>query len=397
MPFTGGRVIAVVSPIADVRSTRGESNRPINEMAPGNAARFNVVGHFWQRQKRGFRRVKSLADRLQYVMSIPNSKTSDQRLASVYGQSPAESASSAGRYLAIVTATITLTAACFAGILLVLDLAGSKPPPAFTNSHCIDEKLAFFRQNPPAHPTHLIVGSSIAWRNIATDVVAEEHPNTRPLNGAFCGLSFNQSAFAARFLLQRYPTITDVLVVIAPFDMGACRSNKTNLFDTADVSAYLSGANDLQFYFKYFDIFSLFVNTFGEKDVYTTHGDGPLNTDQPRRLVYGPAPAIQRECEAALAEFAAELTRNGKRLLVVTMPLLDEWSDKYDRDSKERVDFAAKIQRALNGSSATFWDAWSRITPAADGYIDATHLQWSAVPSFTRQLVAATGFGVRDR
>lgn len=310
-----------------------------------------------------------------------------------YARRGAPTPDDAVRYLALVAATIVFLTAGFVGVVWALDLTGLKPPPAFTNNLCIDAKLEFFRENPPVRPTHMIVGSSIAWRNIASNVVAEEHPSARPLNGAFCGLSLNQSTFAARFFLQRFPTITDVLLVLVPFDMGACRSNKTNLFDTADVSAYLSGANDLQFYFKYFDVFSLVTNAFGEKDVYTAHGDGPLLTDQPRRLVYGPAPAVQPECEAALAEFAADLERTGRRLVVVTMPVLDEWSAKYDRDSKEREYFATRIRHALKGSSAVFWDAWSKIEPAAAAYSDAVHLRWRAVPAFTRQLVEATGFG----
>ncbi len=52
-----------------------------------------------------------------------------------------------------------------------------------------------------------------------------------------------------------------------------------------------------------------------------------------------------------------------------------------------------KIRRALDGKPTVFWDGWSEITiPAAD-YADAVHLLWSAVPSFTRRLVQATGFG----
>lgn len=297
------------------------------------------------------------------------------------------------RYLLAVAATIVIVAGGFVGVLWGLELAHRKPPPAFTNSYCFDAKLEFLRENPPVKPTHLIVGSSISWRNFDGDVVVEEHPDARPLNASFCGLSVNQSAYAARFFLQRYPTITDVLLMLDPFDMSTCRSNKTAIFDAADVSAYLSGADDLNFYFKYFDFFSLLVNAFSTRKVFNRHGDGPLYTNESYGLVYGPAPGVQAECEAALARLAQDVEKSGRRLVVMTMPLLGEWSDKYDANSQARVGLAKGIRRALEGRSAAFWDAWSEIViPAAD-YTDAVHLRWSGVPRFTRRLVRATGFG----
>jgi hypothetical protein len=343
-------------------------------------------------------------------MGISNWKTSpasssekigDQQLTGAGGRPLTELTPGAGRYLAIVTATIAVTAASFVGLLLGLDLSGSKPPPAFSNSYCFDAKLASFRQDPPVQPTHLIVGSSVPWRNVAAETIAEQYPDARPLNASFCGLVVNQSAFAARFFLERFPTITDVLLVLDPFDMSACRSNKTAVFDAADVSAYLSGANDLEYYFKYFDIVSLIGNAFTTANASsTTHlvtrlGDGPLYRSESHELVYGPPPAIQPACEAALTAFAEDVENSGKHLVVATMPLLRDWSDKYDSDSRAKKQLAGSIRRALDGTSATFWDGWSKVAlPRAD-YSDAVHLHWRAVPDFTRQLAQATGFGAR--
>jgi hypothetical protein len=309
------------------------------------------------------------------------------------GRRTAETSADAVRYLAVVAATIVIVAAAFAGVLWGLEASRLRPPPAFSNSYCLDAKLEFLRQNPPIDPTHLIVGSSIGWRNIDANAIVEQHPDVRPLNGAFCGLSINQSAFATRFFLQRFPTITDVLLVVDPFDMSSCRSNRTAMFDAADVSGYLAGADDLSFYFKYFDLFSLFVNAIGAKEVFTRYGDGPLDTDESRSLVYGPAPNIQSECLAALTGLAEDVEKSGKRLIVVSMPLLGDWSEKYDRDLKARAQLANAIRRALNGKPAVFWDGWSEITVPPAHYLDAVHLRWSAVPNFTRQLVQATGFG----
>jgi hypothetical protein len=286
--------------------------------------------------------------------------------------------------------------ALFVGLLLGLDVAGLKPPPAFTNSHCIDAKLEFLRRHPPLKPTHLVVGSSIAWRNIDTAAIARDNPQVRPLNGAFCGLAMNQSAFATRFLLDRLPGISEVLLLLDPFDMSSCRASKTAVFDQADVGAYLSGAPDLDYYFKYFDLFSLIINAAGRKETFTPYGDGPLDTDRNFGLVYGPPRTSQPECLAALNAFALDLQKRGIALTVITMPLMSGWSREYDPDSRARKALAAELASALAGTQARLWDTWSTLdVPAAD-FTDAVHLRWSATGRFTRRLVSATGFGARD-
>ena len=286
--------------------------------------------------------------------------------------------------------------ALFVGLLLGLDVAGLKPPPAFTNSHCIDAKLEFLRRHPPLKPTHLVVGSSIALRNIDTAAIARDNPHVRPLNGAFCGLAMNQSAFATQFLIDRLPGISDVLLLLDPFDMSSCRASKTAVFDQADVGAYLSGAPDLDYYFKYFDPFSLITNAAGRKETFTPYGDLPLDTDRSFGLVYGPPRPSQPECLAALNAFALDMQKRGIALTVATMPLMSGWSREYDPDSRARKALAAELASALAGTQARLRDTWSTLdVPAAD-FTDAVHLRWSATGRFTRRLVSATGFGRRD-
>ena len=310
----------------------------------------------------------------------------------------------AWRYLAIVATTIVLTAAGFVGLVEALDWAGRRPPPAFSNSYCFDVKLASFRDNPPLAPTHVVLGSSVAWRNVAADSIREQYPSARPLNASFCGLMVNQSAFVGRYFLQRFPSVTDVLLLLDAFDMSACRSSKTQVFDPADVSPYLSGEDDLRFYFKYFDIVSLVGNAFGTADAssisypVTRLGDGPLlRAELPdHELVYGPPPETQPACIEALAVFAAEIERNGRHLVVATMPLRSDWSDKYDKNDESRKKFAASLRSALAGTSAQFWDAASAVVLPRAHYFDALHLHWGAAPAFTRRLVQATRFGAPD-
>ncbi len=129
---------------------------------------------------------------------------------------------------------------------------------------------------------------------------------------------------------------------------------------------------------------------------FTRYGDGPLDTDETYGLVYGPPPRIQPECQAALAGLAEDIEKRGKRLVVMTMPLLGQWSDRYDRASQARKGLASGVRRALEGTSAAFWDGWSEIVIPPPDYTDAVHLRWSAVPRFTRRLIRATGFGEPD-
>jgi hypothetical protein len=308
------------------------------------------------------------------------------------------------RYLAVVASTIVSAAILFVVGLHVLDLEHRKPPPAFSNSLCTDAKLEFLRQSPPVQPTHLIIGSSISWRNIAAEMIVQRFPRVRPLNAGFCGLQLNQTAFVSRFVLDRYPTITDLLLVLDPKDMSACGSTRSEVFDTTDVSAYLSGADDTIYYFRYFDLPAFLRNAFVVKErkanddelealVFTRYGDGPLVTKETRGVFYGAAPRFDPVCRDALASLARDVTASGRHLVVVTMPLLADWSQRFDGDAKVRTQLARQIREALAGTSSTFWDAWTEVPLDQDSYTDAFHLRWSAARTFTERLVAETGFG----
>jgi hypothetical protein len=310
------------------------------------------------------------------------------------------------RYIAAVAATIFIAAAGFVGALQILDLGQRKPPPGIANNLCADMKLQFLREHPPTQPTHLIVGSSVTWRNVAAKVVAQTYPEARPLNAGICGLQMNQTAFATSYLMQRYPSVTDVLLIVSPFDMGGCTTAKTAFFDRGDATEYLSGTDDLGLYFKYFDPVALARNAVELKErrldattfdtlVLTAYGDGPLDTEQSRGVFYDRAPPIDPACVTALAKLAHEVTGAGRGLVVVTMPMLVDWSRAFDRNSTVRAQLADRIRAAVSGTPARVWDAWSALKLPAAGYIDAVHLRWSAAIDFSRRLVETTKFGSR--
>ncbi len=311
------------------------------------------------------------------------------------------------RYLAIVAATIVVTSSAYVAALDLLELGKMRPPPALSNSLCLDAKLEYLRDNPPVVPTHLIIGSSISWRNIDAAAIVRANGEARPLNGGFCGLRMNQTAFVTRFLLERYPSISDLLLLLDPLDMSACHVVKSEVFDPQDAAAYLSGAAELKYYFRYFDPYSLLGNAIHLKErkadlipadplVFTQYGDGPLGVAPWQGIQYGRSEALDPKCQRALADLAKDVSASGRKLLVVTMPVLPEWSKQFDPRGSVRHQLADAIHLAVQGTSAGFWDAWTTESLPLDGYVDAYHLRWNAARRFTERLIGATGFGMRD-
>src|SRR5688500_15788249 len=92
------------------------------------------------------------------------------------------------RYLGMVAGGAVLALITLGGFYSALHQTGHLPPPPLSNNVCADEKLMFLRDHPPDNPNFLVIGSSVAWRNFDSSVVAREVPGARPLNGAFCGM-----------------------------------------------------------------------------------------------------------------------------------------------------------------------------------------------------------------
>lgn len=147
----------------------------------------------------------------------------------------------AGRYLFAMLAGVTSCFMLFIALLAVLDRSGHLPPPAFANSLCTDEKLNFMRDHKVDSPNLLVVGSSVAWRHIDGETLESMLPGTRPLNAGFCGLTVNQSVFVADWMLDRYPRVNDVLLVVSPQDLTRCNATRTEVFSRTDADSFVFG------------------------------------------------------------------------------------------------------------------------------------------------------------
>ncbi|UPQ84541.1 hypothetical protein M0M42_09240 [Pseudomonas knackmussii] len=311
------------------------------------------------------------------------------------------------RYLLSLFAGLVGALALFCTALVALDRTGNLPPPAFSNNLCIDEKLSFMRANRIDSPNLLVVGSSVAWRHVNGHVLAQALPGVRPMNGAFCGLFANQSTYVAHWLLDREPSIRSVVMIADPQDFAGCWKAPTAVFNREHVDPYVyQGAAHWNFYMRYFSPKSLARNALTVKAqragqiewdplVFNRFGDGPLVTNNTRKLLYGRPDALDHNCFNALQALGARLQQEGRRFMVVSTPLHPLWKEKYDPDGTFLADFDQRILNSLS-TSGTYWNADKDWSTPVTAFVDAVHMRWSAVQAFTAALAeqisnAATG------
>jgi hypothetical protein len=311
------------------------------------------------------------------------------------------------RYLLSLFAGLFGALTLFCVTLLSLDRTGNLPPPAFSNNLCVDEKLNFLRSNKIESPNLLVIGSSVAWRHVDGNVLAQALPEVRPMNGAFCGLFANQSTYVAHWLLDREPSIRSVVMIADPQDFAGCWKVPTAVFSREHVDPYVyQGASRWGYYMRYFSPKSLARNALTVKAqragqiewdplVFNRFGDGPLVTSNTRKLLYGRPDALDRNCFAALQQMSERLKEEGRQLMVVSTPLHPQWKEKYDPDGTFLADFDQRILDSL-GVSGTYWNADKDWTTPVTSFVDAVHMRWSAVQQFSAALAeqiskAATG------
>ncbi|MBL6076870.1 hypothetical protein JMJ56_02555 [Belnapia sp. T18] len=305
-------------------------------------------------------------------------------------------------YLAAFLGSLAAMFALFYGALLGLSATGNLPPPALTNSLCIDEKFASMRQHRPEAPNMLVVGSSVAWRHFDGDTMRRAAPEAVPFNGGMCGRSINQTGYATEWLLGHFKTVRDVLLIASPQDFNSCPTSSTAFFDRTDVDDYVFGrSTPWLFYTRYFSMVSLVRNALsiaGKRSgadrndplVFDRYGSGPLGGDGVRgTLLYGKVAEADPACLEALSQLAAKLRQDGRRFMVVSTPIHPEWKRLHDPAGEYLARFNAALQTALAGSGAEYWDSNSSSSVEASDFFDAIHLRWAAVPEFTGDLVKA--------
>jgi hypothetical protein len=314
-------------------------------------------------------------------------------------------------YLATLGGMAIGLVALFWFSLGAINRLGLLPPPQLSNNLCIDQKLAYLRENTIEQPTILTVGSSVAWRSIDNAVFREASDGRNmPLNGAFCGLKMNQTEFTTGYLLSHYPSVHSVVLVLSPLDVTECSTTNARVFDPNDVDNFVFCRGvEFTFYLKYFDPLTLAKNVLILRPmrdgalpldamVIDRYGDAPLRTDVSRKdLVYGKLASPDPACLTSLSKLATDIKEQGRRLIVVTMPMSPIWKASFDPSGAVMHGMTRDIHRAVAGTGAIFWDA-NRDFPMDPGdFTDAIHIRWSAAQVFSRALMLATDLGSDQR
>lgn len=308
-------------------------------------------------------------------------------------------------YLTTVLATFILLFLAYSSVIAALSHAGALPPPSIVNEVCADEKLEWLRHNPPEHPNLLVVGSSIAWRDVDSEQFVRARPGTRPLNGGVCHATVNQTGFVTQYLLRHLPSVRTVVAVLVPQDFEDCTQTPAALFDPATADAYVFDRRwSYRFYITQFDPIALARNAIAiramrdgrnrfDSMVMTRYGDGPLYTPGSRGLLYGKVKTLDPACFHALHDMARSITSGGRRLFVATGPVNPAWSARYDAAGAQHGALTAGIRAALQGSGARFWDGATAFAGQPADFTDAIHIEWEAARRYTAQLAAMLDLG----
>lgn len=299
-------------------------------------------------------------------------------------------------YLAGVVLGALVMLAVLVYALVGLSAAGALPPPQFSNTLCIDEKLAGMRVAPPRQPDLLVVGSSVAWRHFNTPAALAVAPGVRPYNAGFCGVRLDQTEQVARWLTQRLPSVHRVVLVASPFDFQGCAAHREAHFDVAEADRFVfEDASPARFYARFFDPVTLARNATTVRAarhdisgpdplVQDRFGDGPSEPRTARGLFYDGGEALDPACFAALRRMALRLHARGQRLDVTITPLHPAWTMRY---GDPRLD--TQVAMALQGTGARFHPGVH--TPQAGSFYDAIHLRWSGTAAYTQALMRVIG------
>jgi hypothetical protein len=299
----------------------------------------------------------------------------------------------AHRYLLWFGAGFFLCAVGFVGTITLLTATQRLPAPPVSGTYCIDEKLAWLKNNPEIFKSNMVaVGSSTTWRNLDFSVLS---PGARSalggiVNAAPCQLRANQTRFMVEYLLQRRPEIHTIMTILSPRDMEVCSTTPAAFFEPDIVDAYFDDKiPDLWIYFRNLraeSFISDIVHLPSRRQVeliYDRFGSGPLTVDKPNLwFPFTPEPSCYRE----LRNLAVDLRARNIQFLVVTFPVMPDWTRQHDPLSETQRSFHKDVQAALADTGAILVDAQTNYRLPTSAFADPVHLQWPHVADFTRYI-----------
>lgn len=277
--------------------------------------------------------------------------------------------------------------AMFYGGLWVLRSTDRLAPPPVSGTWCIDSRLAWLKDNPEWKNAELIaVGSSVTWRNLDFDVVSGSERG-RVVNAAPCFLTVNQTRYLTAYLIDKAPQLKTVMMVVAPRDLDGCSRNPEAFFDRELTDDYLDRRiSGLWLRFRNFRAKDVVLHALQADQrrpnmVYDPYGSGPLIRAVPD---VGWPVQPERACFAELTRIADTLADKDIQFVLVTLPMMQGWSERYDPDQAIQQQFRADIDAALEPTAAVVVDGMTQWPLPTEAFTDPAHLQWPETAAFTR-------------
>ena len=299
--------------------------------------------------------------------------------------------------IAGIAAVFGTIAAAF--VALSMASPASLPAPALTIMVHMDEKLRFMRRHPTIDPHVLVVGSSIAWRQVAGAAFEKRTGRGHFLNGGTANLKIHQSRDLIDFYLANYDKVQTIIFMTGLPDFDDCSKTPADILYENDAAAYaFDHWPTVYFYFRYFAP-QRYVNTamtLAERtrpltgDLYLDrYGSGPLQVpdSMKRGLRYGaidPDPA----CIDAFVALSHSLAERKVHLVVIFPPINPDYLASYPETAKWTRETASTLAERTNTDGTEVITMFDAAFAPADFY-DAFHLQWPAVQRLSTQLVAS--------
>lgn len=274
----------------------------------------------------------------------------------------------------------------FYGGLWLLRRTDRLPPTPVSGTWCIDSRLAWLKDNPRWKQAELIaVGSSVTWRNLDFEVISAPD-REKVVNAAPCYLTINQTRYLTSYLVEKAPDVKTVMMVVAPRDFDGCARNPDAFFDRELVDDYLNRrVSGMWLRFRNFrarDVLTYAVNAEQRRSdlVYDDHGSGPLTRQVPD---IGWAVEPETACFAELTGMAQFLDSKNIQFVLVTLPLMRGWSERYDPEQSLAEELRLRIAAALEPTRAILVDGIAEWQLPTEAFADPAHLQWPQTAAFT--------------